>query len=94
MPGYNSPAARDADMQLYDALGPLSRRAIDESPGEIIISLMLTQAPMEATHPSGWGWDDKRLSEWIKGQVRRRYGKPAEAYVLEPVGTLPSRRRL
>lgn len=80
--GYNSPAARDADMQLYDALGPLSRKAIDDSPGEIVVALMLTQAPMECCSSSGWGYDDKRLAEWIKGQVRRRYGQPAESFEL------------
>lgn len=91
---YNSPAARDADMQMYDALGPLSRKAIDDSPGEIVVALMLAQAPMECVSDSGWGWDDKRLSAWIRGQVRRRYGQPAEYYALEPVGSLATRRRL
>lgn len=79
MNGYDNPQARDADLLLYDTLGPLTREAVDASPGEIVIALMLTAAPktLRKWSSDGWpvGWDDAGLARWLRGEIARRYPK-------------------
>lgn len=76
--------ARRIDMQVYDQLGPLTRAVVREcSPSEIKVGQMMASAPMECINNDGWGWDDAKLASWLRGQISRRYGKPADYFVLE-----------
>ena len=81
----DTPEARRLDiLHHYDQLGPLTRAAIMASPTEIVVSQMLDAAPLDCIDNSGWGWDDKRLSAWLRRRIQSKYGQPPEAYVLTP----------
>lgn len=80
-----TPESRRLDiLHHYDQLGPLTRATIMESPIEMVVSWMLDDAPLDCTSDSGWGWDDRRLSAWLRRRIQSKYGQPPEAYVLRP----------
>lgn len=86
--GDNSPQARAVDLTVFDQLGPLTRKVIQDSPLEIKVGQMLAQAPADLTNDDGWGWNDKRLAEWLARMVRSRTGKPLTYFQLQPRRTL------
>jgi hypothetical protein len=91
--------------QAFDALGPLAREAVAASPIEITVGDMLTAWARAnpgmicvngATQPRNkWPLSDPAVdasvAAFVRDAVKRKMGKPAEAFVLRPI---VKRRRL
>ena len=92
-PERDTERARLVDMvHAFDTLGPLAREAIRESPIDLSVGMMLNEAPMELIDIERGGWLDAKLAEWIKRQIARKMGRPAETFVLRPRRVMTLRR--
>ena len=87
-------AASNAEMQLYDQLGPLARAAIGKSPRIINIANVLrevkTKRPMTDMDSEGMMRPlerdelDRRIAAFITRLIEGSTGKKFEEFVIEP----------
>lgn len=68
----DTPEARKADMLTYDAMGPLTRHVVSDSPIDLSVGYMLGQAPMECISLETDWWDDRKLATWLERQIRSK----------------------
>jgi hypothetical protein len=80
-PARDSDQARKNDMQNFDRLGPLTREVARNAPSEVVVGQMLAAMPIDL-YDDDPAVFDRKLAVWLKSQITRKHGKPAEDYVL------------
>lgn len=94
------PAARTSDLlQSYDQLGPLARKAVQESPRELLpVGRMIAEAGIHVRDINTGMLDDEKLAAWIRRTIDSRmrdrgFAKPAQWCHLEPRNAAATRRQ-
>jgi hypothetical protein len=92
-------AESDAEMKLYDLLGPKAKQAIDSAPRQINIKLAIREfklkprpdsdwiddclPPIDLTDPAG----DERFAKYLDDKIKQLCGKPIADFTINRRGT-------